>query len=172
MGSFAIVFRLPGAAANIIVSPPTLPRNIISIRIICDTADNSGVMPRVRPTVATADAASNIQVRIGRPSIRLIAHEPKRKSDVYITNIAAAVVDEFGNIYGRATRKTAMPRPYNEIFDDMTPCAKEAAYNSGIKWENIESGGIGCPGAINKETGYVDFFNNLDFYDVPITDYM
>ena len=88
------------------------------------------------------------------------------------TNIAAAVVDEFGNIYGRATRKTAMPRPYNEIFDDMTLCAKEAAYNSGIKWENIESVGIGCPGAINKETGYVDFSNNLDFYDVPIVDYM
>lgn len=88
------------------------------------------------------------------------------------TNIASAVVDEFGNIYGRATRKTAMPRPYNEIFDDMALCAKEAALNSGIKWENIESVGIGCPGAINKETGYVDFSNNLDFYDVPITDYM
>ena len=32
--------------------------------------------------------------------------------------------------------------------------------------------GIGCPSAINKETGYVDFLNNLDFYDVPITEYM
>ena len=88
------------------------------------------------------------------------------------TNIASAVVDEYGNIYGRATRKTAMPRPYNEIFDDMVLCAKESAQNSGIKWENIESVGIGCPGAINKETGYVDFSNNLDFYDVPIVDYM
>ena len=88
------------------------------------------------------------------------------------TNIASAVVDEFGNAYGRSWRKTATPRAYNEIFDDMALCAKEAALNSGIKWENIESVGIGCPGAINKETGYVDFSNNLDFYDVPITEYM
>jgi len=88
------------------------------------------------------------------------------------TNIASAVVDEFGNIYGRATTKTNMPRPYDKIFDDMAACARKAARNSGIKWENIESVGIGCPGAINKETGYVDFSNNLDFYDVPITDYM
>ena len=105
----------------------------------------------------------------------LITENPPRYFvgiDLGGTNIASAVVDEFGNIYGRATRKTAMPRPYNEIFDDMAFCAKEAALNSGIKWENIESVGIGCPGAINKETGYVDFSNNLDFYDVPITDYM
>ena len=105
----------------------------------------------------------------------LITENPPRYFvgiDLGGTNIASAIVDEFGNIYGRATRKTAMPRPYNEIFDDMTICAKEAALNSGIKWENIESVGIGCPGAINKETGYVDFSNNLDFYDVPITDYM
>ena len=105
----------------------------------------------------------------------LITENPPRYFvgiDLGGTNIASAVVDEFGNIYGRATRKTAMPRPYNEIFDDMALCAKEAAQNSGIKWENIESVGIGCPGAINKETGYVDFSNNLDFYDVPITEYM
>ncbi len=105
----------------------------------------------------------------------LITENPPRYFvgiDLGGTNIASAVVDEFGNIYGRATRKTAMPRSYNEIFDDMALCAKEAAQNSGIKWENIESVGIGCPGAINKETGYVDFSNNLDFYDVPITDYM
>ena len=105
----------------------------------------------------------------------LITENPPRYFvgiDLGGTNIASAVVDEFGNIYGRATRKTAMPRPYNEIFDDMDLCAKDAAHNSGIKWGNIESVGIGCPGAINKETGYVDFSNNLDFYDVPIVDYM
>lgn len=105
----------------------------------------------------------------------LITENPPRYFvgiDLGGTNIASAVVDEFGNIYGRSWRKTSAPRPYNEIFDDMALCAKEAALNSGIKWENIESVGIGCPGAINKETGYVDFSNNLDFYDVPIVDYM
>ena len=101
----------------------------------------------------------------------LITENPPRYFvgiDLGGTNIACAVVDEFGNIHGRSWRKTSAPRPYNEIFDDMALCAKEAALNSGIKWDNIESVGIGCPGAINKETGYVDFSNNLDFYDVPI----
>ncbi len=88
------------------------------------------------------------------------------------TNIVAAVVDEFGNIYGRSKRKTNMPRSYSEIFDDMAECAKESAVNSGISWDSIESIGIGCPGAINKDNGNVDFSNNLDFYNVPIVEYM
>lgn len=88
------------------------------------------------------------------------------------TNIATAVVDEYGVIYGRAKRKTAMPRPYNEIFDDMAQCARDAAVNSGISFESIESVGIGCPGAIDVENGNVEFSNNLGFYDVPITEYM
>ena len=88
------------------------------------------------------------------------------------TNIVAAVVDEFGVMYGRSSKKTALPRSYNEIFDDMALCAREAAKKSGIEWKSIENVGIGCPGAINKENGTVVFSNNLDFYDVPITEYM
>ena len=88
------------------------------------------------------------------------------------TNIVAAVVDEYGVIYGRASTKTNAPRDYKEIFDDMALCAKEAAKNSGISFDDIKSVGIGCPGAINIEKGIVEFSNNLDFYDVPITEYM
>lgn len=88
------------------------------------------------------------------------------------TNIAAAVVDENGTVYGRSKRKTNMPRPYQEIFDDMALCAMDAAKNSDIPWDKVENVGIGCPGAINKSNGNVDFSNNLDFYDVPITEYM
>ena len=88
------------------------------------------------------------------------------------TNIAAAVVDEDGVIYGRAKTKTMSGRPYNEIFDDMAECAKKAAEESGISFKDIEAVGIGCPGAINKEEGTVEFSNNLDFYDVPIVEYM
>ena len=58
----------------------------------------------------------------------LIAENPPRYFigiDLGGTNIASAVVDEYGNIYGRSKTKTAMPRPYNEIFDDMALCAKK-----------------------------------------------
>jgi glucokinase len=82
------------------------------------------------------------------------------------------VVDEYGVIYGRAKRKTRAPRPYNEIFDDMALCAREAAKASGIPFEDIESVGIGCPGALDLENGMIDFSNNLDFYNVPIREYM
>lgn len=105
----------------------------------------------------------------------LLTSEPPRYFvgiDLGGTNIAAAVVDEYGVIYGRAKKKTAMPREYSLIFDDMVLCAKEAAINSGISFDDIESVGIGCPGALDVENGIVEFSNNLDFYDVPITEYI
>lgn len=88
------------------------------------------------------------------------------------TNIAVAIADEYGNLYGKARRKTAMPRPYNEIFDDMAACVRDAVRYSGLTMDDIESVGIGCPGAINIQEGTVEFSNNLGFYDVPIVAYM
>ena len=88
------------------------------------------------------------------------------------TNIAAAVVDEYGLIYGRSSRKTLAPRPYGEIFDDMAACVRDAVTASGLLYDDVESVGIGCPGALNQGKGTVEFSNNLDFYDVPIVSYM
>ncbi len=110
----------------------------------------------------------------GKGTILLAANQP----DYYVgidlggTNIAAAVVDEYGTIYGRSTRKTNAPRPYEEIFSDMAACAFDAAKESGISFDDIKSVGIGCPGAIDKENGNIEFSNNLDFYDVPIVSHM
>ena len=50
--------ELPLTAANISVSPPTLPKYISRIRIICENAESSGVMPSVSPTVPIAEAVS------------------------------------------------------------------------------------------------------------------
>ncbi len=110
----------------------------------------------------------------GKATILVTSNQP----DYYIgidlggTNIVAAVVDEYGTIYGRASRKTNAPRPYQEILTDMAECAKEAAIESGISFDDIKSVGIGCPGAIEKSTGMIEFSNNLDFYDVPVVSYM
>ena len=46
-------------AANISVSPPTLPKNIRPIKTILDTVPRVGVIPRVSPTVAIAYGDSN-----------------------------------------------------------------------------------------------------------------
>ncbi len=105
----------------------------------------------------------------------LVVENPPRYSvgiDLGGTNIVAAVVDENGVIYGRSKCKTNAPREYSDIFDDMAKCAKEAAIKSGLLWTDIENVGIGCPGALDKEKGVIDFSNNLDFYNVPIVEYM
>ena len=106
----------------------------------------------------------------GKATILLTTNQP----DYYIgidlggTNIVAAVVDEYGTIYGRSTRKTKAPRAYKDIFKDMSKCAKDAAKESGVDFNSIVAVGIGCPGAIDKEKGTVEFSNNLEFYNVPI----
>ncbi len=88
------------------------------------------------------------------------------------TNIAAAVVDENGVIYGRAKRKTIASRPHNEILDDMAACAKDAAEATGISFDDIEAVGVGCPGSIDKAKGIVEYSNNLNFNDVHIVEYL
>lgn len=111
----------------------------------------------------------------GKATVLLTTNQPKYYVGIDLggTNIAAAVVDEYGVIYGRTKKKTNASRSYNEIFDDMAECAKEAAEESGLSFEkDIETVGIGCPGAINADDGIVEFSNNLGFYDVPIVEYM
>ena len=128
----------------------------------------------------SAGEAVFIPAGLGEYSVKgsgtlLIASNPPRYFvgiDLGGTNIAAAVVDEYGVIYGRAKRRTNAPRPYNEILDDMALCAREAAEESGISFDDIENVGIGCPGAIDKETQSIEFSNNLDFYNVPAVEYM
>ena len=92
--------------------------------------------------------------------------------DVGGTNIVAAVVDENGAVYERATLKTNMPRSYQEILDDCVICARICAENSGVAFENIEAVGIGCPGSINFEDGSVETANNLQWYNVPVVEYV
>lgn len=110
----------------------------------------------------------------GKATLLLTSNPPRYFVGIDLggTNIATAVVDEYGVIYGRAKRKTFATRPYNEIFDDMALTAREAVENSGLSFDDVVSVGIGCPGAIDLERGIVEFSNNLGFYDVPITEYM
>ncbi len=110
----------------------------------------------------------------GKATILLTTNQPNYYVGIDLggTNIAAAVVDKYGVIYGRSTRKTNTPRPYEEICNDMAECAFDAVKESGLTFDDIVSVGIGCPRAIDKENGNIEFSNNLDFYDVPIVKYM
>ncbi len=88
------------------------------------------------------------------------------------TNIKAGVVDDAFRIIGRAKAKTGIPRPAEEVMDAMAECAKAAAADAGVPWEQIRQVGIGVPGTANEETGVVEYANNLLFENVPMREYL
>lgn len=84
------------------------------------------------------------------------------------TNIVAGVVDENYNIVATGKLKTNVPRPAEEIVDDMVKAVNMAVENAGLKLSDIDSMGVGTPGAIDPVNGIVSYANNLGFYNVPM----
>lgn len=83
------------------------------------------------------------------------------------TNIAVGVINEKYEIIGRGKAKTNMPRPAEEIFDDIVKCIFAAVEDAKITMAEVESIGIGTPGSCDKENGVILYANNLDFNNVP-----
>ncbi len=88
------------------------------------------------------------------------------------TNIAAGVVNEQYQLVGKASVKTALPRPAEDVADAIKEAALLALSDAGLTlddMENIDSVGIGTPGAVNND-GVVEFSGNLGFVNVPLRD--
>ena len=83
------------------------------------------------------------------------------------TNIAVGVISEDLKIVGRGSVKTNCPRPAEEIFDDIKKAVDLAVADAGISMDEVISVGVGTPGTVNKNNGYIEFANNLDFKNVP-----
>lgn len=81
------------------------------------------------------------------------------------TNIVAGVVDDAYNILAKADCKTAVPRPEIEICKSMAQIAKKAVLKANLTFNDIESCGIGLPGAVNPKTGIVEYSVNLNFHN-------
>ena len=88
------------------------------------------------------------------------------------TNIAVGVIDENMQIIGRGKRKTALPRPAKEIFDDIIACIYDAAEDAEIQVSQISSIGIGTPGSVDHDSGMILYANNLKFLNVPAKEYI
>ena len=84
------------------------------------------------------------------------------------TNIVAGVVDDNYKIIATGKVKTNLPRPAEEVIDDMVKAANMAIESAGLKANDIESMGVGSPGAIDPVNGVVCYANNLGFYNVPM----
>lgn len=83
------------------------------------------------------------------------------------TNIAVGVVDEQYKIIGRGKVKTNAPRPAEQIFDDIAKAINLAVEDAGISMDDVSAIGVGTPGSVNKESGLIEFSNNLEFDHVP-----
>ncbi len=83
------------------------------------------------------------------------------------TNIAVGVINEKMEIIGRGKKKTNMPRPAEEILADIVEAIRLACADAGITTDEIRSVGIGTPGTVNKESGVIEYANNLAFDKVP-----
>lgn len=88
------------------------------------------------------------------------------------TNIKAGVVDEQFNIITKATCKTNLPRPAEEICTDMAETALRAVEQAGLTLNEIESIGIGTPGIANSATGIIEYSNNLGFENFAVVKMM
>lgn len=88
------------------------------------------------------------------------------------TNIVAGVVDECYTLLSKARCKTAMPRPAEQIMEDMARLAEQAAAEAGLSMAQIASVGIGCPGTCNRDSGVVEYSVNLQFDRVPLRTFM
>ena len=88
------------------------------------------------------------------------------------TNIKAGVVNENYEIIAKATTKTLLPRPAEEICADMAKVSLEVVEQAGLTLDDIESVGIGTPGTANSETGIIEYSNNLGFLNLPVVEIM
>ena len=84
------------------------------------------------------------------------------------TNIVAGVVDGDGKVVVKASCKTNAPRTPEEICDDMAAVALKALESAGLQKTDVKYLGIGAPGAVNSETGVIEYTNNFNFHNWEI----
>lgn len=84
------------------------------------------------------------------------------------TKVLAAVLDREGRIVGRARAKTRGWRDDEKIFATIAQTGHRAIEKAGIDPENIAAVGIGSPGPIDFDTGYIIETANLKFRNFPL----
>lgn len=84
------------------------------------------------------------------------------------TNIAAAIVNDEGNIVVKGSTPTMNDRSYEPIVADMARLCKDLIVEAGLELKDIHSVGIGSPGIPDPVKGLIVYANNLNFDNTPI----
>lgn len=84
------------------------------------------------------------------------------------TNIAAGIVDEDGQIIYKESIPTQKKRNQQAIMEDMAKLSLKLLDEAGIKFQELQSIGVGSPGSPNPDEGIIIYNNNLGFINAPI----
>ena len=84
------------------------------------------------------------------------------------TKIEAAVFDGEGKIIGRHRDKTEAWRPEVEVFERILAVTNQAIANAKLDAKQIAAIGIGSPGPLDPDTGYIIETVNLPFRNFPL----
>ena len=86
------------------------------------------------------------------------------------TGIKTGVVNDAYEIIGRGSAETKIPRPGDEIMDDIAKACRDAVADAGLTMDDIAHIGIGTPGTANSATGILEFAGNLALSNYPMVD--
>lgn len=86
------------------------------------------------------------------------------------TNIAAGIVDENFNIIKKGSVPTLSERQPEEIVKDMASLCLSLLKEADIDISDIAYAGIATPGIANRDTGCIEYANNLPFRNFAIAD--
>lgn len=84
------------------------------------------------------------------------------------TKVLAAVIDAEGRIVARARAKTQAWRDDEEVFETIARTGHRAVDRAGITPRQIAAVGIGAPGPIDFDTGYIIEAANLRLKNFPL----
>ncbi|WP_099469917.1 ROK family protein [Konateibacter massiliensis] len=85
--------------------------------------------------------------------------------DIGGTNIAAGFIDDDNQLVLKASVETPKNGSADEIIVCIASLIEKLAKRLGITRENYACIGMGVPGTVNKESGKIEFANNLSFHD-------
>jgi glucokinase len=84
------------------------------------------------------------------------------------TNIAIGLVDEQGRIVHQDSIPTGRDRSATVILEEMALLALAVVKEAGIALDQVNSVGVGSPGAPDVQNGVILYNNNLGFRNVPV----
>src|SRR5262245_25905074 len=84
------------------------------------------------------------------------------------TKVSAALVDAKGQVLGRARAKTEAWRGSQHVLEKIVSVGHRAIEKAGIRSSRLAAVGIGAPGPIDFETGYIAEAANLKMTNYPL----